>query len=316
MEHIQPDPKPRDPRIQPPPLVQPAAAAPEPPPRALPAASFPSARYAPDGGCPVGGFFALLWLALLAGALIGGLGGLLHLVFWFPLVFAGLVGGGVGAVAAGAVVLGQVRNRLVAGLVGLFAGLVAYVAVHFTQYVASGALANGLSFGGYVNAVARHGVTISDGRSTSKPWNLGYTGSYIYWLLELGIAGAIAAGIPAARAGKPFCDACGSWKTSHKLGVLFLDREAAKVYLEGGELGRLADPNEPPGEGPLTLSAWWCPHCLDAAPVEAELQQTIQKKKGVKVMNLGCRTFPGAALPVLRALCDRRGDPSVPPALR
>ena len=161
------------------------------------------------------------------------------------------------------------------------------------------------------------GVTISStrGGGNDKGMTLGYAGSYIYWLIELGLMAGFAAAIPAVRAGQPFCARCDGWKTQHKLGVLFLGRDAARDYLESGELWRLADPREPPGEGPLTLTEWWCPHCLEASPVDVRLDQTVQKKKGVKQFKVGFRTFPGEALPVLRALCLRRTDPNIPPAV-
>jgi hypothetical protein len=319
--HIQPNPNPKDPRIQPPPvpLEYPASPAPAPQPPALPAVRFPSAPYAPDGGCPVGGSFAVLGLTLLAGAVIGALAGLLHLVFWFPLLFPIAVGAAVGAAGLGAVVLGKVRSRVLAAFAGVLGGCVAALAIHFVLYVASGALEAGLSFISHVNLRARAGVTISSTRSSGtkdKGMNLGYAGSYIYWLIELGLMAGFAAAIPAVRAGTPFCERCDSWKTQHKLGVLFLGRDAARDHFQSGELWRLADPSEPPGEGPIGVSVWWCPHCLEAAPVDAELDLTVQKKKGVKVTKLGFRTFPGETLPVFRALCLRRGDPNIPPAVR
>jgi hypothetical protein len=319
--HIQPNPNPKDPRIQPPPVPLEYQAPPVPATQpALPAVRFPSAPYAPDGAGPVGGFFALLGLTMLAGAVIGAIAGLIHLAFYLVLIFPILMGFALGGAALGAVVLGKVRNRLVAALAGVLGGCVCILAMHFISYLFVLNKSGGsFSFGQYIDAAARAGVTISSSRGggrDDKPMNLGYTGSFIYWFLELAIVAGIAAAVPAVRAGQPFCEECDSWKTQHKLGVLFLGRDAATDYLESGELWRLADPREPPGEGPITLTVWWCPHCLEAAPVDAQLDLTVQKKKGVKVSKLGFRTFPGEALPVFRALCDRRGDPNIPPAVR
>jgi hypothetical protein len=318
--HIQPNHNPRDPRIQPPPVpleyqVTPGAAPAGPP--ALPAARFPSVPYAPDGAGPVGGFFALLGLTLLAGAVIGAIAGMIHLVFYLVLIFPIIMGFALGGAALGAVVLGKVRNRLVAALAGLLGGCVCIIAMHFIGYLfVLSKSPEPFSFGQYIHAAATSGVTISSSRSSSsKPMNLGYVGSFIYWFLELAIVAGIAAGVPVVRAGQPFCEECDSWKTQHKLGVLFLRGDTALEHLQSGELWRLADPHEAPGEGPITLTVWWCPHCLEAAPVDARLDQAVQKKKSVRQVLLGFRTFPGEALPVFRGLCLRRADPNIPPAV-
>jgi flagellar biosynthesis protein FliQ len=56
------------------------------------------------------------------------------------------------------------------------------------------------SFIGYLDRAAHEGVTVSAlGR---HPLNLGYAGSYIYWLLELAAVAALAAR-PPARAARP-----------------------------------------------------------------------------------------------------------------
>jgi hypothetical protein len=321
VEHIQPGPPPdpKDPRIQPQPLGYPEpGAAPHPLPPALPAVSFPSVPYAPDGGFPVGGFFAVLMLTIVAGVAVGILAGLLHQVFYLVLFFPILMGGAVGLAGWGAIVLGKVRSRPFALCAGLLGGLLTIVAMHFVSYLIFVSRTRvPISFPRFVDAVAQAGVTFnraSGGRD--KGMNLGHVGSYIYWGVEMLIVAGFAGGIMWARAGKPFCRDCGSWKTEHKLGVLFLSRGAAEDYFQAGELSRLADPNEPPGEGPIALSIWWCPYCLEAAPVEAALVQTVPQKKGAKVVNLGTRTFPGESLPVFRSLCQHRADPNVPPALR
>jgi hypothetical protein len=289
-------------------------------PAALPAVSFLSTRYAPDGGCPVGGLFAMLSLTLLAGVAVGVLIGLIRLGFYLVLVFPIAMGAAVGAAGLGAVVLGKVRSRLLAAGTGLLAGCVTILAMHFVSYLfflsKFGVQA---SFGQYIDALAKAGVTINSTRGggpRDKGMNLGYVGSYIYWFVEMAIVAGFAAGMMGKRAGKPFCSACGSWKTEHHLGVLFLPRADAMDYFEAGELSRLVGPQNPPGEGPIGLSVWWCPYCLDAAPVDAALAQSVQGKKSVKVTPLGTRTFPGEALPVFRALCTHRGDPTIPPAIR
>jgi hypothetical protein len=321
-QHIQPEPDPLDPRVQPPPLPHGYAGtppAPQTPAPALPAVSFPSDPYAPDGGCPAGGLFAMLALTLLAGLVVGVLAGLIHLVFFLVLIFPILMGLAVGAAGYGAVVLGKVRSRLLAAGTGVLAGCLTIIAMHFIMYVVRGGPAAGWSFGKYIDENARFGVRINSTRGggpKDKGMNLGYVGSYIYWFVEMAIVAGIAGAMMGSRAGKPFCRACGSWKTQHNLGVLFLPRADATDYFEAGELSRLVDPQNPQGEGPISLSVWWCPYCLDAAPVDASLAQTVQQKKNVKVTQLGTRTFPGEALPVFRALCTHRGDPTIPPAIR
>ncbi len=329
-QHIQPapgpGPDPRDPRVQPPPLphiqagTPPPAPLPQPQQPPLPAVSFPTDPYWPDGGVPVGGLFGMIALTLLAGVAVGVVAGLIRLGFYLVLIFPILMGAAVGGAGYGAVTLCKVRNRFLAAMTGVLAGCVTMLAMHFVSYVFFvNKFGVQIGFGRYIDELAKVGVRINStrgGNPRDKGINLGYVGSYIYWLVEAAIVAGFAGAMMGTRAGKPFCRRCGSWKTQHNLGVLFLPRADAADFFEAGELSRLVDPANPPGEGPITLTVWWCPYCLDEAPVDAALAQTVQGKKNVKVTQLGMRTYPGEALPVFRALCTHRGDPTIPPAIR
>jgi len=47
--------------------------------------------------------------------------------------------------------------------------------------------------------------------SSEKGTHLGQTGTYVLWLLEILLAGGVAASVPFRRAWEPFCERCEEW---------------------------------------------------------------------------------------------------------
>ena len=63
-------------------------------------------------------------------------------------------------------------------------------------------------FGGYLNFAAEQGVEI--GRRSSS-FNLGYGGTWVYWVLEMGLVAFFVGAALKSSADEPFCVATDSW---------------------------------------------------------------------------------------------------------
>ncbi|GEM_PF-4572705 len=90
------------------------------------------------------------------------------------------------------------------------------------------------SFMGYLHFAAHIGVEI--GRSSSEI-NLGYVGTWIYWLLEMGLTAAFVAFTLRSEADKPFCTHTESWMDqSNVIAQVQGDPNAILGILESGSL--------------------------------------------------------------------------------
>src|SRR5262249_50463795 len=73
------------------------------------------------------------------------------------------------------------------------------------------------SFSSYLDFAAHMGVSIGSvhdvaAKGNKGGINLGYIGTYIYWLVEVLIVAVIAFLAAGVRASKPYCGQCSSWK--------------------------------------------------------------------------------------------------------
>jgi hypothetical protein len=116
------------------------------------------------------------------------------------------------------------------------------------------------SFVSYLDWSARQGVEITSTRGNSKPMNLGYTGSYIYWGIEALIVALVSATMARSRASEPFCVACDTWKVQRELGSVHASVKAVGIVIESGRLSDLADVAESRREE-AAISVYECPFC-------------------------------------------------------
>jgi len=276
---------------------------------------FETSPYRPDGGCPpVGALFvaATTFLgAVILGWLVSFIGQWLYLIVIFPVA----LGFGVGLVGSWAVRRGKVRNPVCAGILGLAAGCLAMVAVHYFDYerflgelekVIPGARARGPSFLTFVDVMAQRGVHIGKvGHGNDKGFNLGYVGSYIYWALEVLGVGLFSFALVRLAAQAPFCTACNTWKEERKLGQVSMPAHAVVSALTTGEIVKLAEADFHDTKGTLVFKAAVCPKCGEEAPVDVRLEQITVNEKGQQNANeLAHMTYPGEALAVLESLAQ------------
>lgn len=244
----------------------------------------------------------LKWLLL--SSVIGGLaiGGLTHpislsvayLIVVFPLGmgFAG------GRVMVAAIRQGKVRNPPIATLFGVLTGLILYGSLHGAGYwqfkqsaseqitkeleAASGNQSNNIidtflqektgskGFVGYLKHNAQQGVSI--GRLESTGTNLGETGTWIYWLIELAIIDITIAVLAYSTAKNPFCENGDQWyKHPEHIGIVNLQCSENFLNLlqndRFGEAGKLLDPLQ--GIHPANLEVYLqrCPCCKFSDPI-------------------------------------------------
>jgi hypothetical protein len=169
------------------------------------------------------------------------------------------------------------------------------------------------SFVQFMDFQAQQGVTIS-GRSGSKGGiNLGHTGSYIYWIIEMLIVGAITFAMVHEATAQPYCRRCDRWKTSKVLGFFSGEPESIKSAVNRGDLSALAAAQAGQAETPLRLSAAACDTCLGQNPIELKLEQiTRDKKNNTETKTLTHITASPAALPAVASLFTAPA-PSIPP---
>lgn len=161
-------------------------------------------------------------------------------------------------------------------------------------------------FFGYVDFAAHVGVSIGHGQDIGKNAdrgiNLGYIGTYLYWLIEVAVVAIIAFAVAVMAANNPYCAQCNSWKKPRALGSLASPPQAAIEALEQGELNRLGQCGPSSSPGTIAVSASVCPSCQESSTVDVKLEQVTKTKKGDSKKDIAHVTYPGAALPALQNL--------------
>jgi hypothetical protein len=170
------------------------------------------------------------------------------------------------------------------------------------------------AFTSFIDHSAEAGVQIA-GRPGQQAINLGYYGSYIYWVVEILIVAVCAAAILVAAASSPFCAPCGSWKATRPLGRVNVPRELALQAITSGEIIRLAGHDIGAGPGRLSLEVSVCPNCGPSVPVDVCFKEvTVNDKGSESTSQIAHVTYPGEALKVLEALFEPGAQPAAAPA--
>lgn len=322
--------------------MEPATPAPEMPvapslPRDL---AFDTQPYVPDGGFSAVGLLVLLIGLGAAGIGMGVLAYYVSLLFYLILLFPVAIGIVVGFVGMVLVKTGKIRAPWLAGIAGLLAGVLAVLTTHYMDYRSAmkeievqrnaGAAINlhfgpqeqrdirrkmmeMKSFADYLDLQATIGVTLKRGAGKDKGINLGYVGSYIYWLVEMGIVAGIVFAMTRSPAREPFCTSSNEWKTERcgdnfavpqELGV-----DAVVSAVRDGAVGKLAELKQVARESttptiPVRIYVYASPQHSDVTPVDVKLNQFVTNKNGQQEeKEILLITYPAQALPSLETLC-------------
>jgi hypothetical protein len=308
----EPDPRPEPGGITP----EPGATNPEPP----PAPRFDTEPYRVVNPAPFLGTMVLLFVLPVAGLVIGLVASVI--AQWFYLVILFPVGMGVlaGLVGMFLVTVGKARGTFVLLSAAVAVAATTVLGLQFGKFirflnvleekhpgVRAMALRDPSAFRKFMDFQAEQGVTIGRPGRGDKGMNLGYAGSYIYWLVEAGLVGVMAFTLMRAAASVPLCERCRRWKQERVLGQLpAVPAELVSGPLIDGELLTLLErATESGGEG-FVLKVAACPECGPEACADVTLEQQTRNKKGeVATRQIGRVRYPGAVLPLLDA---RRGQ--------
>ncbi len=203
-------------------------------------------KYRASNRISFGGFILLLLLAVIGAAAMGGILFALdyYLHFYLILIFPMFAGGIAGGLLARGVYSAKVRSPILAGLVGLICGILMYGVYHVASYyvgfrgdfrsayvedtkktlsdsdldrILNATLQKEVGdtgIMGYLKLTAKEGITItstSSYASTSKGETLKDNLVWVYYGVEILLAGLFAAFIAGRAAGEPFDEDAGEW---------------------------------------------------------------------------------------------------------
>ena len=116
------------------------------------------------------------------------------------------------------------------------------------------------TFPEYMLYEADQGVSISSARNMNDDGiNLGFTGTIVYWLIEMLIIAGAATSICWAQATAPFCSECDSWMRERLLGEVGMDSKQVAKALEDGRIATLD--RQAPEAGLAELKLFRCDGC-------------------------------------------------------
>src|SRR5262249_41332469 len=230
---------------------------------------FETVPYRADGGYSLSGLILALALSLAGGVGVGVFVGWIRHWFYLIVLFPVVIGFAVGGCCALGGRLGKLRNIPLAVLVGIVGGCLAMATMHYMGFrsflvaadkIVPGALQMQFSLSAFARFIDQHAVAGVEivSRPGQKGINLGYYGSYIYWIFEVVLVAGIAGAIVASVAARPFCGECGTWKIHRKLGRVNVPRALALEVITSGEIIRLAGQDIGAGPGRLSLEIAVC----------------------------------------------------------
>ena len=313
-----------------------------PPPTNLP--KYDVRPYQPDGGFTASGLITMLGAMLVAGAAIGFAAHFVSQLFYQIILFPVLIGLFLGFVGTRLVKFANLRNPLLGGLAGLVGGAAAMTMMHYFDYQAfrreaaaeapdvvavasmppaqreteypqfeDPVLVRRLvaafeSFPGFIDFSAHEGVEIKKGGG--KGLNLGYAGTYIYWLVELLIVAGITFAMVRKQTTEPFCTECALWKPYRRLGAFGGSPDTALAGVTSGDVNAIAAAQPGAINSPLELHVAECGNCK-RAEAAVKLEQLSTNQKGQLERKVLVHTvWPAEAVPVLDRLF---APPPAPP---
>jgi hypothetical protein len=252
------------------------------------------------------------------------------------------IGFGLALVGALVVNLAKMRNAIMAAILGLISGVVAIVAMHYFDYqrflnerqellaAVPPININNLpmnrmdpeaaeaiqklkevravnSFTSFMHFQATQGVSI--GKIGQGGANLGFVGTWIYWVVELMAVAAMVTFALKMYAASPFCTECNTWKEERKLGTLQRNDEDIEAWLRKGKIERLPELDPAPTGGNLIFTAAVCPNCKSESSITVKVEEVTKDKKGEEQKKeLIHLVYSGEALVVFEELFGKESE--------
>ncbi len=148
----------------------------------------------------------------------------------------------------------------------------------------------------YLDLQAEIGVEIGDVVGAGqRNANLGYVGSYIYWIIEAALVAGFAFGIMSGSASQPYCQNCSQWKPPLMVGM-YPDPDHVCSALKEGCPARWI-PTELATEPLAKVTLSPCSMCQDNAPIQVFVEKVTRNKKGeVATKRVARLTYPAGSL--------------------
>jgi hypothetical protein len=291
----------------------------QPPESASGSPQFDAKPYRPDYGWDWQGLGLIVGFLMLGGLGLGYAASLIEQWLWLVLLFPLAIGGALGLIGSYAIKVGEVRHPIISGVAGFLGGCSAMLAMHYFEY--QGFLSElknltleeraqlpplqNVGFWDYMDLMAQEGVTITNSHDVNgrSGVNLGYAGSYIYWLAEIGIVAATAFIIMRKKATEPYCSLCNTWKQTRYVGKPNVARVTLLQAIKSGNVGPLANPELSSTGGTLKVHLSTCQQCGTNSSVEVKVEEVSKNSKGQeRAQEVAHVSYPGEALRVLEAL--------------
>lgn len=215
----------------------------------------------------------------------------------FPIALGCLLGVGIGLIGY------RVRARSGKGsvailVISMVCGAVAYSAFHmvyFQRGIDPDAV-NGESFFQSLDRRAKKGYVLRSKRG--KKNNFGYTGTWIYWTIELAITSIGAMAIARLITKGPYCEICDQWNRSRTFGPFPFDAVAGHRAFSNGEPTRMFVPG--PSDHKVKIDVYDCPTCPED-PLSIKYTGTVGSGKKM-VTHSAFLVYPHSALPAFEAI--------------
>lgn len=197
--------------------------------------------YKPDKGIDIGGAILAALLAIVGGAIVGGIvylvSQLIYLIFIFPFI----IGAVYGFLLAYGIEFGKIRNNVVVVVIGLLGAVILYGASRYPVYmidfkndvrdeleafVGPGGVVSdrdvdkvanlileeetgSTGYWGFVQLEAKEDISI--GRRSSDLFTLDGTLAWLYWVIDFGIIAAVGLMFGFTQSKEPFSTASNDW---------------------------------------------------------------------------------------------------------
>jgi hypothetical protein len=280
---------------------------------------FDAKPYRPDNFWDWQGLGLIVGFLMLGGLGLGFAASVIEQWLWLVMIFPLGIGTVLGLIGSYAIKIGEVRHPIISGVAGFLGGCSAMLAMHYFDY--QGFLQElknlpleeraqlpplqNVGFWDYMDLMAQEGVTITSTHNVNGQGgiNLGYAGSYLYWLAEVGIAAGTAFIVMRRKAAQPYCTLCNTWKQTRYLGKPIVPRVTLLQAIKSGNVGPLAVQEPSPTAGMLKVHLSTCKQCGTDAPVEVKVEEIGKSFNGQEsVQEVAHVSYPGEALRVLEAL--------------
>ena len=170
------------------------------------------------------------------------------------------------------------------------------------------------SFFDYLDVMATEGVTITKAtsRNQDRGLNLGYAGSFVYWLVEILIVAGVTFAMVKTATAAPYCVSCECWKTPKQIGTV-LDEVGAAAAVSSGDLTLLSATGPAPSGGSVAITVACCDACVGTGEFDLKAEAMTADSKGNKQSRtIAHTTWPAAALKPLMSLFDPPPIPAQP----